>query len=126
MDEISQLRLTADLVVLSACQTGLGEEVAGEGVLGLSRAVLQAGARSVVASLWNVADETTAMFMTRFHTYLAKDGVAKARALQRAKLDFLRQTDQSSPAAPVGSPNRGPLQRSHPFFWAPFILIGED
>lgn len=113
MQDLAGLRLTADLVVLSACQTGRGEEIVGEGVVGLTRAVLTAGAASVVVSLWNVADEATAAFMSRFYTYLVKEGLDKARALQRARLDLLRR------------PGANP-QHAHPFFWAPFILVGED
>jgi CHAT domain-containing protein len=119
MEELSRLRLTADLVVLSACQTGLGEEIAGEGMLGLTRAVLHAGAASAVVSLWNVADEATATLMARFYAYLVKDGMDKARALQRAKLDFLREARGGVHAGPGARP-------SHPFFWAPFILVGDD
>jgi CHAT domain-containing protein len=114
MDEIAGLRLAADLVVLSACQTGRGEEVPGEGVLGLTRAVLHAGAASVVVSLWNVADEATATFMSRFYSHLVRGGLDKARALQQARLDLLRDRARS----------RGGYD--HPFFWAAFILAGDD
>lgn len=70
MSEIFSLRLTADAVVLSACETGLGQEVDGEGIIGLSRAFLYAGSRSVVVSLWPVADQSTAVFMQRFYEHL--------------------------------------------------------
>lgn len=106
--EIYQMRLSCDLVVLSACQTARGESTPGDGVQGLAQAFLHAGARSVVASLWNVNDERTATFMAAFYRHLAEHG-SRAEALRAAKLDLLAQ---SSTAAPR--------------FWAPFVLIGED
>lgn len=134
MEEISRLRLSADLVVLSACQSGRGEEVPGEGVLGLTRGVLLTGAASVVVSLWNVADEATAVFMSRFYSHLVRDGLDKARALQRVKLEFLRaavhtgtgagSSEGSSPADATAGTIRP--EYSNPFFWAPFVLVGED
>ena len=105
MDEVFGLDLEADLVVLSACQTGLGEEVPGEGVVGLTRAFFHAGTRSAVVSLWRVDDESTAAFMVTFYDRLAK-GEDKAAALGAART----ATRQHFP---------------DPFCWAPFILVGE-
>jgi CHAT domain-containing protein/tetratricopeptide (TPR) repeat protein len=105
LDEVTRLRLNADLVVLSACETGKGRLYAGEGVSGLARAFLYAGSRGVVASLWAVDDRETAALMTRLYAGL-KDGQAAAEALRAAKLEMIR----------VGKP---------PVYWAPFILIGE-
>jgi CHAT domain-containing protein len=105
--EIFRLELDSDLVVLSACQTARGQILAGEGVQGLAQAFFHAGARSVVASLWNVNDERTATFMEAFYRHLA-DGQSKASALRAAKLDLLRDGSTSAPR-----------------YWAPFILIGE-
>lgn len=105
---LEDLRLEADLVVLSACQTALGREIAGEGVIGLTRAFQLAGARSVVASLWSVSDESTARLMQRFYRHRA-EGTGKDEALRLAQLDLVRST--------------GPT--SHPFFWAPFELFGD-
>ncbi len=103
----STLPLTAELVVLSACETGRGEKVRGEGLVGLTRAFQAAGARSVVATHWKVADESTAELMVAFHGEL-RAGVEKDESLRRA------MAGAASKAA-----------RSHPFFWAPFFLTGD-
>jgi CHAT domain-containing protein len=105
LDEVTRLKLNADLVVLSACETGKGRLHAGEGVTGLARAFLYAGSRGVVCSLWSVDDRETAAFMARLYGGL-KDGQAAADALRAAKLAMIR----------AGKP---------PVYWAPFILIGE-
>jgi CHAT domain-containing protein/Tfp pilus assembly protein PilF len=107
--EIFNTRLNADLVVLSACSTGLGKLSKGEGLAGVSRAFLYAGVPSLVVSLWNVDDRATSILMESFYGHL-KDGLSKKQALQRAKLDYLR-------SAPAG--------KKDPFYWAPFILIGD-
>jgi CHAT domain-containing protein/Tfp pilus assembly protein PilF len=105
--EIFNLKLSADLAVLSACQTALGKDVTGEGLVGLSRAFFYAGVPSLVVSLWNVVDGPTPDLMVDFYKDLdrLKD---KAKALQAAKLSMI---------------GRGAY--SHPSFWAPFILLGE-
>jgi len=105
--EIFNLQLDADLVVLSACDTGLGTMVSGEGLVGVTRALLYAGARSVVVSLWQVDDSSTPGLMISFYRRLDQD-VDKAESLRQAKLEMIRQG-----------------QFSQPFYWAPFILIGE-
>jgi CHAT domain-containing protein len=105
LDEVTRLQLNADLVVLSACETGKGRLYAGEGVTGLARAFLYAGSRGVVCSLWAVDDRETATFMAHLYGGL-KDGRAAADALRGAKLEMIR----------AGNP---------PVYWAPFILIGE-
>jgi tetratricopeptide (TPR) repeat protein len=105
LDEVTRLKLNADLVVLSACETGKGRLYAGEGVTGLARAFLYAGSRGVVCSLWSVDDRETANLMTQMYAGL-KDGKPAADALRAAKLAMIREGK-----APV--------------FWAPFILIGE-
>lgn len=107
MWEIFNLNLQAELVTLSACQTGLGQELTGEGIVGLARAFMYAGAPSVVVSLWNVTDRSTAELMVRFHQRLdcAPD---KAEALRQAKLELMRNPRYASP-----------------YYWAPFVLIGE-
>ncbi len=104
--EIYNLRLNSEVAVLSACETALGRNIQGEGLVGLTRAFFYAGARSVVASLWQVADASTAEFMGKFFGEL-QQGRGGAAGLRRAKLQML----QSQPY-------------SHPFFWAPFILSG--
>ncbi|HEY6321711.1 MAG TPA: CHAT domain-containing protein [Thermoanaerobaculia bacterium] len=104
--EISNLELHADLVVLSACKTGLGKEVSGEGLIGMTRAFFHAGAGSIVVSLWQVDDEATADLMVSFYHHLLETG-DKSEALRRAKLEFI---DHS--------------RYFHPYFWAAFIMEG--
>jgi CHAT domain-containing protein len=108
VSEISELDLDCDLVVLSACQTGRGQLLSGEGILGLSRAFLYAGARSVVVSLWNVSDISTAQLMKTFYQHLV-DKTSNAAALRQAKLKMAR----------------GGTETRHPYYWAPFIVVGE-
>ncbi|MFN3371957.1 MAG: CHAT domain-containing protein [Chloroflexus sp.] len=102
--DIYQLRLSCELVVLSACETGLNLVAPGDEVIGLTRGFLTAGSPSVIVSLWTVDDETTARLMTTFYTLL-RMGLRPAAALRYAQQSIM----QSHP---------------HPFFWAPFILIG--
>jgi CHAT domain-containing protein len=104
--EITGLRLRADLVTLSACSTGLGELVSGEGMLGLVRAFLYAGASNVAVSLWNVNDAATSTLMKEFYRNLSLS-VSPPEALRRAQLSMLRQSN--------------PLWH-HPRYWAPFVL----
>ncbi|MEM7353974.1 MAG: CHAT domain-containing tetratricopeptide repeat protein [Acidobacteriota bacterium] len=102
-----QVRLDADLVTLSACDTGLGKVLGGEGLHGLTRAFQYAGARSVLASLWSVSDRSTAELMRHFYRYLGA-GRSKAEALRHAQLDLLHNN-----------------ALSHPFHWAGFELVGD-
>jgi CHAT domain-containing protein/tetratricopeptide (TPR) repeat protein len=102
------VRLKADLVTLSACDTALGKEMGGEGLIGLTRAFQYAGARSVLASLWGVADYSTAAFMKDFYGHL-RNGATKDEALRAAQIDQIRKKSGSS----------------HPFFWAAFELTGD-
>ena len=104
--EIFNLECNADIIILSACQTGLGIQSAGEGVVGLSRAFMYAGTDTVLVSLWSVADESTYKLMVRFFEGL-KNGKDKLTALTEAK-NYLRANGYD-----------------HPFYWAPFILMGE-
>ena len=104
--EILKLSLDAELVTLSACQTGLGELVTGEGMVSLARSFFYAGTDSVVASLWSVNDRASADFMELFYSALA-DGASKADALRQAKIQ-LRQR----------------AAYEHPYYWAPYVLIG--
>jgi len=106
--EILRLRLRAEMVTLSACRSGLGQTLAGEGVMGLSRAFLFAGARSAVVSLWNVSDAATADLMKTFYSNLNR-GQPPAHALRKARLRLAK------------GPRRA---RRYPYFWAPFIFIG--
>jgi CHAT domain-containing protein len=106
--EVYNLTLNADLVTLSACQTGLGELRRGEGIIGLTRAFTYAGAKSIVNTLWSVDDKRTMLLMTQFYRNL-KAGQQKDAALGNAKRDFIR---------------KGELW-AHPVFWAGFIGIGD-
>ena len=106
--EIMQMELNADLAVLSACKTAFGKQVAGEGMLGLTRAFFTAGVPSVVASLWSVEDNATKELMVQFHTRL-RDGERPAVALNKAQNYLIKNTKYSSPV-----------------FWSPFILIGDS
>ena len=106
-EQILYLPLPADLVTLSACQTGLGQ-VSGEGIIGLSRSFLVAGARAVLVSLWSVSDAATVELMKTFYQgYIELDD--KALALQRA-MHTVRQNPQTA----------------HPRYWAPFVVVGAE
>jgi CHAT domain-containing protein len=127
MSEVLDLRLHSEMVVLSACKTALGKEVAGEGVVGLSRAFMLAGAKSVVVSLWSVESRSTADLMKRYYGLL-KAGKTKEEALRLAKREFREADYAPGPTRGVQVVPRGEGGESpaaHPFFWAPFILIGE-
>jgi CHAT domain-containing protein/Tfp pilus assembly protein PilF len=102
------VHLDADLVTLSACDTALGQEMGGEGLVGLTRAFQYAGARSVLASLWGVADYSTARFMKSFYGHL-RAGKPKDEALRAAQTDQIRKKGGAS----------------HPFYWAAFELSGD-
>jgi len=108
MHEIYNLHLPADMVVLSACQTGLGKEFKGEGLVGLTRGFMYAGAQRVVASLWQVDDLATAELMERFYKGMLKEGLPAAAALRAAQLELMKDKRWSSP-----------------YFWAGFVLQGE-
>jgi CHAT domain-containing protein len=104
--EIYNMKLNADLVVLSACQTARGKMEKGEGILGLCRAFLCSGARSVVASLWNVNDESTSQFMQKFYGFLT-DGKTIQESLRLTKLYMCNSN------------------KWRPCHWATFVLIGD-
>lgn len=103
-----RVRLQADLVVLSACETASGRDSGGEGLLGMARAFRYAGGREIVASLWPVSDEGTVFLMARLYENLAI-GATTEEALRRAQLDLLR--------------GRGPAGSTDAFHWAPFVLF---
>ncbi len=109
MHEIFNMNLSAELVVLSACQTGLGKDVKGEGIIGLTRGFIYAGSPRVVASLWKVDDAGTAELMKRFYQGLLGDEkLTAAAALRAAQISMIKQKQWQSP-----------------FFWAAFTLQGE-
>jgi CHAT domain-containing protein/Tfp pilus assembly protein PilF len=108
LHEIYNLQLNADLIVLSACETGLGKEIKGEGLIGLTRGFMYSGAPRVVASLWNVDDLATAELMKLFYQRMLKDGLPAGAALRAAQLELSGQKRWASP-----------------YFWAGFVLNGE-
>ncbi len=97
LSEIYNLRLKSDLVVLSACQTGLGRQVRGEGLIGLTRGFMYAGSPRVVASLWSVGDRATAELMQRFYTEMLRRKLPPPAALRAAQLSMLREPRWSAP-----------------------------
>jgi CHAT domain-containing protein len=106
--EIYRLKLNTDLVVLSACQTGIGKLIRGEGMIGLTRAFMYAGAPSVLVSLWNVSDYSTSKLMGEFYKNLIKNKLDKSSALRKAQISLM--SDE---------------KYAHPFYWAPFVLLGD-
>lgn len=106
--DIYNLKLPAELVVLSACETGLGKDVTGEGLEGLTRGFMYAGARRVIVSLWNVNDKATASLMQRLYVGMLRSGKTPAAALRAAQIQMLRTRQWQSP-----------------YFWAPFVMQGE-
>jgi CHAT domain-containing protein len=107
-DRGHNLKLSADLVVLSACITALGQEMKGEGLVGLVRGFMYAGAPRVLASLWKVDDEAAAELMARFYSNLLRKGLAPAAALRAAQAEMRTHKRWSSP-----------------YYWAAFVLQGE-
>lgn len=106
--DVYNLKLNSDLVVLSACQTALGKEIKGEGLIGLTRGFMYAGAPRVVASLWRIDDRASADVMTRFYAAMLKDGMRPAAALRAAQVSMLRDKRWNSP-----------------HYWAAFTIQGE-
>lgn len=107
MREIYNLKMRADLVSLSACQTGLGQFIRGEGIEGLNRAFFYAGASSVLKSLWSINDQASSQLMERFYFHLLSSN-SIMDALQKAKLEMI-----------------GFKPFSHPFYWAAFVITGD-
>jgi CHAT domain-containing protein len=108
LNDIYNLNFAADLVVLSACKTGLGKEIRGEGLVGLTRGFFYAGAPRVVASLWKVDDRATAELMKLFYRRMLRDGLSPAAALRSAQIDMWKQPRWAAP-----------------YYWAGFTLQGE-
>ena len=106
--EIFNLDFNADLVSLSACQTGLGKLVQGEGMVGFTQALMYAGTPSVILSLWEVADESTNQLFKSYYNTLAKEGSNKYASLRSAQLQMIHSE-----------------KYSNPYYWAPFVFIGE-
>jgi CHAT domain-containing protein/tetratricopeptide (TPR) repeat protein len=108
LHEIYNLRLPVEMVVLSACQTGLGKKMKGEGLVGLTRGFMYAGAPRVVSSLWKVDDEATALLMKRFYQGMFKENLSPAAALRAAQVAMWEKKRWSAP-----------------YYWSGFILQGE-
>lgn len=108
LHDIYNLDLNAELVVLSACQTAVGREIRGEGLLGLTRGFMHAGARQVLASLWSVQDRATKELMARFYEHLLRRDLPASEALRRAQVELWRDERFRSP-----------------YYWAGFILQGD-
>ncbi|MCT7965820.1 tetratricopeptide repeat protein [Laspinema sp. D1] len=108
LHDIFNLQLNAEVVVLSACQTGLGDSIRGEGLVGLTRGFMYAGTPRLVVSLWNVDDAATAGLMSKFYGKLLSQGLTPAQALREAQLEMLASEEWKSP-----------------YFWAAFTLQGE-
>ena len=108
MRDIYNLRLPAELVVLSACETALGKQIRGEGLVGLTRGFIYAGAERVVASLWQVDDQATAALMQSFYRGMLKENLRPAAALRAAQIEMSKQKRWTSP-----------------YYWAGFVMQGE-
>lgn len=108
LHDIYSLNLSAELTVLSACETALGENVKGEGLVGLTHSFMSAGSKSVVASLWKVDDQATAVLMSHFYKAILLDGLAPAAALRAAKLKMMQDKRWSAP-----------------YYWAGFVFQGD-
>ena len=102
------MEFNADLVILSACETGLGKLVRGEGMVGFTRALMYAGTPSVILSLWEVGDNSTKELFVDYYGRLAQDGKEKYKPLRQVQLDMIE---------------RG--KYANPYYWAPFVFIGE-
>jgi CHAT domain-containing protein len=123
-EEVATMNLSkVDLVVLSACETGLGKVAGGEGLLGLQRAFQVAGAKSVVASLWQVDDNATRVLMAEFYRNLWEKKLSKLESLRQAQITMLRSYDPKAGKL-RGVGGVGP-KRPSPFYWAPFVLSGD-
>lgn len=111
LEELYGLKIPSELAVLSACNTGVGKVEDASGVASLQRAFNFAGTKATLASLWEVPDASTSKIMIAFYGYL-KDGETKSAALQKAKLDYLQNTEID--------------KFKHPYYWAGFVLYGTD
>ncbi len=108
LNDIFNLKLNADLVVLSACQTGLGKQVKGEGLVGLTRGFMYAGTSRVVVSLWNIDDQGTSILMSRFYQLMLEEKLTISQSLRQAQIEIFQQENYKLP-----------------YYWAAFIIQGE-
>jgi CHAT domain-containing protein len=127
--EAADLKLDAELAVLSACNTGVGKYFTGEGVMGMSRSFLLAGSRSVLVSLWSVPSKETEQLMVAFYKYL-RAGDSPPEAIRRAKLEMMKdrppQVSKNVKDRGIIVPQKEKNQgiQTHPFYWAAFIPFG--
>ena len=134
MTEVGHWDLTVqDLIVLSACQTAVGSSILGDGVeiLGLGHKMQEAGAKSSLASLWTVSDSGTQQLMDAFYSSLLQEGMTKTEALQQAQIalikgEFPATAGERASIKVIDVNTNQPIgdNLSHPYYWAPFILIG--
>ena len=119
----------ADLVVLSACETGLGKAAGGEGLLGLQRSFQIAGAKTLVSSLWKVDDTATQVLMTEFYTNLWEKKLGKLESLRQAQLTMLKRYDPGTrtlrPRGAEMVDGGQPQSGNSPYYWAAFVLSGD-
>jgi CHAT domain-containing protein/tetratricopeptide (TPR) repeat protein len=108
LHDIYSLDLSAELTVLSACQTALGKDISGEGFVGISHAFMSAGSKSVLASLWKVDDRATAVLMRKFYESMLQKGMSPAAALRAAQLQMMHEKGSNAP-----------------YYWAGFVIQGE-
>ena len=112
--EVLQMQLTCEMVVLSACETGLGKLIRGEGLFGLTQAFFFAGAEMLTVSLWRVDDLATAELMKQFYKFLAQEGsIGHAEALRKAKQALITEARKLPQYRHLGKP----------YYWAPFVLV---
>jgi CHAT domain-containing protein len=116
---------SADLLVLSACETGLGTTAGGEGLLGLQRACQVAGARTVISSLWSVQDLNARSIMERFYVNLWEKKMTKLQALRDAQISALEGALDRGPKGPPVDRSNAPTYRAHPSAWAAWVLSGD-
>lgn len=109
LHDIYNLKLPVEMVVLSACNTGVGKDIKGEGLMGLTRGFMYAGAKRVVASVWKVDDEATAELMKRFYRHMLKEQLPAASALRMAQMEIMRER----------------VEWRAPYYWAGFVLQGD-
>jgi CHAT domain-containing protein len=109
--EIAELKLRADFVCLSACDTGIGKVYGGEGIVGFAQSFLVAGANGLCVSLWKVDDESTRVFMVQMYRAVSEQGMGYAGAISEIKRKFIRG-------------ECGKQYRS-PYYWAPFVYYGK-
>ena len=108
--EVYNLKLNAQMAVLSSCSSGFGKMQKGEGMMSLARGFIYAGCPSIIMTLWQVADQSSSELMTSFYKYLKK-GKSKQEAMRLAKIEYLESADDIT---------------SNPYFWSGFVVLGDS